>query len=70
MSAVVQYFWELDVYKEAFDLQQRVFRLSRSWPKQESYALLDQVGGVRVQWVRTLPKHGPSADTLRISFPS
>jgi four helix bundle protein len=43
MSALVEHFWELDVYKEAFDLQQHVFRLSQSWPKQESYALIDQV---------------------------
>jgi four helix bundle protein len=43
MSALVEHFWELDVYKEAFGLQQRVFRLSRSWPKQESHALIDQV---------------------------
>ena len=43
MSALVEHFWELDVYKESFDLQQQVFRLSHSWPKQENYALIDQV---------------------------
>ena len=43
MSALVEHFWELDVYREAFDLQQRVFRESQSWPKQENYALIDQV---------------------------
>jgi four helix bundle protein len=43
MSALVEHFWELDVYKESFDLQQRVFRVSQLWPKQENYALIDQV---------------------------
>jgi four helix bundle protein len=36
-------FTELEVYKVAFELQQDVFKATRSWPKEEMYALTDQV---------------------------
>ena len=36
-------FTELEVYKEAFELQQDVFKATKSWPKEEMYALTDQV---------------------------
>lgn len=34
---------ELEVYQIAFQLQQQVFRQSKRWPKEESYALIDQI---------------------------
>jgi len=34
---------ELEVYRSAFALQQAVFERSKSWPKEELYALTDQV---------------------------
>ena len=39
----VDSFRELEVYKSAFAMQQRVFELSQAWPKMEAYALVDQV---------------------------
>jgi four helix bundle protein len=34
---------DLDVYQTAFRLQQLVFELSKNWPREETYALTDQV---------------------------
>lgn len=39
----VQNFTELTVYKFAFQLQQEVFRVSKLWPREESYSLTDQI---------------------------
>ena len=34
---------DLDVYKLAFELQQQIFNLSKSFPKEEMYSLTDQI---------------------------
>jgi four helix bundle protein len=34
---------DLEVYRLAFDLAMRIFENSKSWPKEEKYALTDQV---------------------------
>src|SRR5579862_3567656 len=34
---------ELDVYKKAFEAAMAVFEMSRSFPKEETYSLTDQV---------------------------
>ena len=34
---------DLEVYKAAFELQQRIFVLTRAFPKEERYALTDQI---------------------------
>ena len=34
---------ELEVYKEAYRLSMEIFELSKAWPKEEKYALTDQV---------------------------
>lgn len=34
---------ELEVYKNVFTLQQAVFKESRTWPKEETYSLIDQI---------------------------
>jgi len=36
-------FQDLEVYKLAFRLQQEVFRISKSFPKEETYSLTDQI---------------------------
>ena len=36
-------FRDLRVYKKAFDLQHRVFVISKAFPKEEKYSLTDQV---------------------------
>ncbi len=36
-------FRELEVYKKAFDLQQKVFQVSKTFPKEEQYSLTDQI---------------------------
>lgn len=35
-------FRELKVYRAAFELQQRVFRVTKPFPKEEMYSLTDQ----------------------------
>ena len=34
---------ELDVYKKAFDAAMKIFNLSKSFPKEETYSLTDQI---------------------------
>jgi len=34
---------ELGTYKSAFELQQQIFKVSKSWPRDESYSLTDQI---------------------------
>jgi hypothetical protein len=36
-------FRELEVYQLAFKMQQKLFEHSKSWPRQEDYALTDQI---------------------------
>ena len=39
----VENYWELDVYKLAREGRQRIFKLSRCFPKEEMYSLTDQI---------------------------
>lgn len=39
----MQSFEELDIYREAYALQQEIFEFSRGWPKEERYSLTDQI---------------------------
>ena len=39
----IQAFRELEVYKKAFDLQQKIFRLSKTFPSEEKYSLTNQI---------------------------
>ena len=34
---------ELGTYKAAFELQQRIFDVSKAWPREENYSLTDQI---------------------------
>jgi four helix bundle protein len=34
---------DLEAYKNAFELQQAIFEHSKSWPKSETYSLIDQI---------------------------
>ena len=34
---------DLDVYKRAFELQQVIFKATKSWPSEERYSLTDQI---------------------------
>ena len=43
MSELIRSFRDLRVYQEMFALQQEIFKLSRRWPREEQYALTDQV---------------------------
>ena len=36
-------FRDLRVYQEAFDLQQVIFQISKTWPREEKYSLTDQI---------------------------
>jgi four helix bundle protein len=39
----ISHFSELRVYQVSFDLAGRIFQLSRRWPREERYALTDQI---------------------------
>jgi four helix bundle protein len=43
MSKLAQSYRDLEVYKDAFRLQQHIFQISKGWPAEERYALTDQV---------------------------
>jgi four helix bundle protein len=43
MAELIRSFRDLRVYQEMFALQQEIFTLSKRWPKEEQYALTDQV---------------------------
>ncbi|HMB90603.1 MAG TPA: four helix bundle protein [Rhodothermales bacterium] len=40
---MVRHFRELRVYQQAFKAAQEIYALSKSWPKEERYALTDQI---------------------------
>jgi len=40
---IVKSWRELEVYRNAFALQQEIFHASRSWPRVEDYSLTDQI---------------------------
>lgn len=43
MSGRISHFTDLIVYQKAFELSVRIFDLSQAWPKEERFALTDQV---------------------------
>ncbi len=43
MSQRIESFKDLNVYKKAFELQQEIFELTKIFPKEELYALTDQI---------------------------
>jgi four helix bundle protein len=43
MRALARSYRDLEVYKAAFVLQQEIFQASKEWPREERYALTDQV---------------------------
>jgi len=42
-SAPIRHFTDLQVWQKAFELGRQVFKLSKDWPREEKYALTDQV---------------------------
>ena len=43
MAKRIERFRDLEVYKKAFALQQEIFELTKSFPKEELYSLTDQM---------------------------
>lgn len=43
MSKKIVNHTDLDVYQQAFQMPMRIFELSRSFPKAETYSLTDQI---------------------------
>jgi len=43
MSERIESFRDLIVYKKTFELQQKVFELTKKFPKEELYSLTDQI---------------------------
>jgi len=40
---LIKHHWELDVYKLAMEMSRDVFQLSKSFPREETYSLTDQI---------------------------
>jgi four helix bundle protein len=40
---LIRHHWELDVYKLAMEMSRDVFQISKSFPKEETYSLTDQI---------------------------
>jgi len=66
MGEPIRDFKQLRVYGEAFELAMEIFRISSDWPKQERYALTDQIrrssravcSNIAEAWFkRRYPKH-------------
>ena len=43
MTESIRSFRELKVYQKSFELQQEIFRLTKTFPKEETYSLTDQI---------------------------
>lgn len=43
MKQMVNSWRELETYKAAFEMQQQIFEVTKSWPREESYSLTDQI---------------------------
>jgi len=43
MAQRIENFRDLKVYQAAFELQQEIFNISKSFPKEELYSLTDQI---------------------------
>ncbi len=43
MGNAIKTFRDMPVYKDAFTLQQEIFRISKAWPREEMYSLTDQI---------------------------
>ena len=43
MSDKIRSFRDLKVYQKAFSLQQKIFEISKGFPKEELYSLIDQI---------------------------
>ena len=43
MKKRIEYHWELEVYKLAFDAAMRIFELTKTFPGEEKYSLTDQM---------------------------
>jgi four helix bundle protein len=65
-TGMVESFRDLRVYKDAFRAARTIFRCSESWPKEEKYALTDQIrrssrsvfaNGAEAWRKRRYPKH-------------
>ena len=43
MSKKLQYHWDLDVYQMSVEAAMRIFEMSKTFPKEETYSLTDQI---------------------------
>lgn len=43
MGKKVQYHWELDVYQVSVEAAMRIFEVSKTFPREETYSLTDQI---------------------------
>jgi hypothetical protein len=68
MSERISSFRDLKVYRAAFELQQEIFEITKTYPREEQYSLTDQIRrGLPAPLVLTCQRHGRSDAILHIS---
>jgi hypothetical protein len=58
---------ELRVYQAAFDLAMEIFELTKSYPAEEKYSIVDQMRRSSRSVVRILPRRGANVAIRHIS---
>ncbi|HLA96578.1 MAG TPA: four helix bundle protein [Pyrinomonadaceae bacterium] len=58
---------DLLVYRKAFEAAMQIFELSKSFPKEETYSLTDQIADLHVPYQLISRKHGESEDIRPLS---
>jgi len=69
--AVYQKFYEMEMWKEAFNLQKEVFELTSTFPKDERYGLISQINNSSNSIVANIAEsHGRYhfADKIRVLY--
>ena len=67
---VIKRHTELNVYKRSFDAAMRVFEITKTFPKDERYSLVDQIVDLLVRFVLTWQKRGENEDIKRRLSPN
>jgi hypothetical protein len=67
MSQRIESFKNLIVYKKAFKLQQEIFEITKTYPREEQYSLTDQIRRASRSVVLIYLRHGRSDGILHIS---
>ena len=56
---------ELRVYQSAMEAAMEIFQITKSFPPEEKYSMVDQMAVLHGPYALTLPKHGVSEGIRR-----